>query len=49
MTAKTQLVFFLAHPRVSGIEVALGALLDNFDYTRVDVTVGFTTAADYEG
>ena len=49
MTAKTRLVFFLAHPRVSGIEVALCALLDNFDYTRFDVTVVFTTAADYEG
>lgn len=49
MTTKTRLVFFLAHPRVSGIEVALCALLDNFDYARFDVTVVFTTAADYEG
>lgn len=46
---KTRLTFVLWVPRVSGIEVALAALLKNLDYDRFDVSVLFTTNEDYDG
>ncbi len=45
---KTRLAFVCWAPRVSGIEVALAALLENMDYDRFDVTVLFTTSESYD-
>jgi glycosyltransferase involved in cell wall biosynthesis len=46
---KTRLAFVAWCPRVSGIEVALCALLENLDYDRFDVSVLFTSNVNYEG
>ena len=44
---KKRLAFVTWAPRVSGIEVALCAMLENIDYDRYDVTVLFTTNESY--
>ena len=46
---KTRIAFVTWAPRVSGIEVALCALLENIDYERFDVSVLFTTNENYDG
>ena len=46
---KKRLAFVTWAPRMSGIEVALCALLENINYDRYDVSVLFTSNEDYEG
>ena len=46
---KTKVAFVTWAPRISGIEVALCAILENIDYDRFDVSVLFTSNEDYEG